>query len=133
MKPKTLAQVPPTESELRALLGASFAAYQALLAGNADLRPEWKYYGPKSGWTLKLFDRRRNLCFLMPRAGELGVAFALGEAAVKRALDADLPAPLKQEIREARQYVEGRPVRLTVRDAADLALVATLLAIKREK
>ena len=59
MKSKTPARVPPTESELRALLGESFAAYEALLAGHADLRPEWKYYGPKSGWTLKLFDGRK--------------------------------------------------------------------------
>jgi hypothetical protein len=133
MKAMPRTEVPPSDSELRALLGASFAAYETLLAGNAKLRPEWKYYGPKSGWTLKLFDGRRNLCFLMPRADGLGVAFVLGEAAVQRALDADLPALLKQEIREARQYVEGRPVRLTVRDGADLAAVATLLAIKREK
>lgn len=133
MKTSERAEVPPSDAELRALLGARFAAYEALLRANADLRPEWKYYGPKSGWTLKLFDRRRNLCFIMPREGELGVAFLLGEAAVRRALDSDLPEPLKQEIRDARQYVEGRPVRLTVRGKADLQRVATLLAIKRQQ
>lgn len=31
-----------------------------------DLRPEWKFYNQKSGWILKLFNKKRNVLFLVP-------------------------------------------------------------------
>ena len=129
--PKKVTQIPPSEAELAGRLGKSLAAYQSLLEGNPDLRPEWKYYGPRTGWTLKLFDRRRNLCFVSPGEGNFVVAFLLGERAVSEALASELPEKVKSELSEARQYVEGRPVRVVVKTARDLTTVVALLRIKR--
>jgi hypothetical protein len=122
---------PPSKDVLRTMLGPSFAAYESFVEKNGDLRPEWKYYG-KAGWSLKLFDKRRNLCFITPREDEFSIAFLLGRKAVETALVSTLPEAVKHEIREARTYVEGRPVKLTVRKERDLAPARKLLQIKRE-
>lgn len=130
MSPKT-APPPPSEAELRAKLGESYAAYEAFLARHADLRPEWKYYGAKLGWSLKLFEKKRNLCFLGAYDGELHIAFVLGARAAEAAQKSKLPAALRKEIREARVYAEGRAARLVVRSEKDLAAADILLEIKR--
>lgn len=130
MSPKT-APPPPTEAELRAKLGESYAAYEAFLARHADLRPEWKYYGAKHGWSLKLFEKKRNLCFLAARDGELHMGFVLGGRAAEAAEKSKLPAALKKEIREARVYVEGRGALVVARSEKDLAAADILLEIKR--
>jgi hypothetical protein len=128
--PRKSAAAPPSPAVLRTTLGPSFAAYQRFLEQHDDLRPEWKYYG-KSGWTLKLFEKSRNLCFITPHEGEFSIAFLLGREAVEEALRSTLPEAVKRQIREARTYVEGRPVKLTVRKERDLAPARKLLKIKR--
>lgn len=122
----------PTAAELEQQLGRSHAAFRELLAEAATLRPEWKYYGPKIGWTLKLFEKKRNLCFVSPKAKHFDVAFLFGERAAESVLaSAAVPEPVKDELRNARRYVEGRAVRVTVAGRKDLATVRALLALKR--
>lgn len=122
---------PPADADLRRLLGGAYRAYAALLDRNPGLRPEWKYYGAGNGWSLKLFHGKRNLCFVSPRETRLLIGFALGAKAVEQALGSGLPESVKQEIRQARAYVEGRAVRLEARTEQDLEPVQVLLDIKR--
>lgn len=42
-----------------------------------DLTPEWKHYGAKSGWILKLFSKKLNVLFVIPMQGYFRVAFTL--------------------------------------------------------
>ena len=123
--------VAPSDADLRAQLGKSFGALETLLERNADLRPEWKYYGAKLGWNLKLFDKTRNLCFIAPHQDHLVIGFALGAKLVDEALRSDLPAAVKRDIKEGRTYVEGRAVRVVVRRPQDLRPVQILLDLKR--
>ena len=125
--------LPPGEVDLVERLGGSYPAYQQLLGECTDLRPEWKYYGPRLGWTLKMFEKRRNLCFVTPGDGCFSVSFVLGEAAVREALASRLPGRIKTQIKEARQYVEGRPVKVSIKFARELGPVRTLLGIKRDR
>jgi hypothetical protein len=122
---------PPGDAELEQQLGEAWSAYRALLDASADLRPEWKYYGAKYGWSLKLFYGSRNLCFLGPHDGQLMVAFLFGPADFERVLDSGIPEPLKEELRTARRYVEGTPLRIMVKSPADLPPVLELLQLKR--
>jgi len=123
---------PPTDPELRKALGPSHVALEHFLAHNPDLRPEWKFYGAKLGWSLKLFRGKRNLCFISPRDGHWTLGFALGDRAVEAALDSDLPDHAKQQLRDARRYAEGRGLRLEIRSDPDLEPAQTLLDIKRD-
>ncbi len=121
---------PPRDEEIRARLGPAFELYRAFV-GSGPFVPQWKYYGAKYGWSLKLFEKKRNLCFLGPKEGVLDVSFILGD----RAREAALAGPADEEIagllRDARHYPEGWGVKVSVRDEAGLALALRLLAIKR--
>ncbi len=121
---------PPRDEEIRERLGPTFAFYRAFVESGPFV-PQWKYYGPKYGWSLKLFEKKRNLCFLGPGEGVLDVSFILGD----RARDAALAGPADEGIaallRDARHYPEGWGVKVSVRDEASLALALRLLAIKR--
>jgi len=128
---KKAAPEPPTDAQLERQLGSAWPAYRALREATTDLRPEWKWYGEKYGWSLKLFKGSRNLCFLNHYAGEFMAAFLFGERDVPRVLGAGLSPAHREEFSTARQYAEGRPLRVRVRGAEDLPVVLELLEIKR--
>lgn len=131
MSPPRAAPPPPDDAELQRILDEAYPAYRALLDSAPELRPEWKYYGQKYGWSLKLFAGRRNLCFLAARERELGVAFVFGKRDVPRVLAAAIPQAMKDEFAAAKPYPEGQGLRIKVRTLADLEPVQELLAIKR--
>ncbi len=121
---------PPSDEEIRTRLGRTFPLFRALV-DDAALRPEWKYYGPKYGWSLKLFEKKRNLCFLNPKERAFTAAFIFGERAREEALGGSIPEAIKALLRDARHYPEGWGVTLTVTKKADLARAQRLLALKR--
>jgi hypothetical protein len=122
---------PPAHAELEGLLAGAWPAWRALLDGQPELRPEWKYYGAKYGWSLKLFSGKRNMCFIAPGAGQFTVGFLFGANDTQRVLSSDVPQALKDELADAREYIEGRAVRVVVARHEDLKPVLQLLAIKR--
>ncbi len=127
-------QRPPTDPELATVLGRAKTHWNRLLTAVEDVSPgapiEWKYYSAKSGWSLVVRGKSRNLLYVSPRKGSFLVSFAFGDKAIEAAAEADLPAELLASIRAAPKYPEGRPVRVQVRTAADALLARKLLAIK---
>ncbi len=126
----------PDERELAEALGPAKALWDELTDGlSAGLgidAAEWKSYSPKSGWALRLFHKKRAIVYLSPARGWFLASFALGEKAVRAALGTGLPAPVVKIIEEAKRYVEGTAVRIEVKQPADLAVVLTLSAVKRD-
>lgn len=68
---------------------------------------EWKYYGPKSGWTLKTLRKKRNLFFFTPHQGYFRIAFVFGDRTVAEILKSDLPKAVIEEVKNAKKYAEG--------------------------
>jgi len=98
-----------------------------------DFHSEWKFYGEKQGWSMKLFHKKRNVLFVAPKNGHFRVAFAFGEKAYKDVLQSDLPDTIKQELISAKVYVEGRALRLEIRSKEDFGTVCQLIRIKLKK
>lgn len=124
---------PPTEAELASGLGDAASHWAGLVAhvvATAGAVPEWKFYGAKHGWQLKLMSGRRALVYLIPRDGCFTAGLALDPAAVDALGSAGLPAELVREIREAKTYPEGRPARVVVRGSEDVAVAERLVALK---
>ncbi len=126
--------VKPTEKKLSEALGASFKYWEeiksALEAEFGGLMEEWKYYGPKSGWILKLLHKKRNLFFLTPCKGYFRVAFVFGDKAVSAIERSDLPKDVIGEVRNAKKYAEGRGLRIEVKKSGDVENIKKLVAIK---
>ena len=121
---------PPITRELRALLGESYAAFVALTQRGSAVTREWKRYGKKSPWTLKVSQGDRTLFYATPQVGSFEATVVLGERATEAALNGRVSKKLHPSIRAAKAYVEGRPVRVVVTDQDDLASVEQLVAVK---
>jgi len=124
----------PGDAQLAAALGDSFHLWTdlkvAVAAEHGPVVEEWKYYGPKSGWTMKLLRGTRNLLFLIPGEGAFTLGFVFGDKAVAAVERSGLPKPLIAELRDARKYAEGRGLRLEVRTPEDAAIAAALVGFK---
>jgi hypothetical protein len=124
----------PDERTLAAALGSKSGLWkdlrQALDAEFEGLVPEWKHYGAKSGWIMKLFWKKRNLFFLTPEEGRFRIAFVFGDKAVEAILAGQWPPAVIEELRQAKKYAEGRGLRIEVATPQDAALVVKLARVK---
>lgn len=97
-----------------------------------ELIEDWKFYGQKSGWILKLFQKKRNLFFLTPQKEFFRIAFVFGDRAVAEVEKSDLPESIKESLRTARKYAEGRGLQIEVKTEEDIEIVKKLVRIKIE-
>jgi len=91
---------------------------------------EWKFYGAKFGWTLKVLLKKRNLFFFTPLSGYFRMGFVFGDRAVAAVEKSGLPNDLIETIKNARKYAEGRGARVEVRSIKDAEIVMRLIDIK---
>ena len=126
--------IEPTTADLLEVLGATGDPWTDLRQHLEDqygpLVEEWKHYGQKTGWLLKLLRKQRNLFFLTPLEGHFRLSFIFGEKAVTAIEDSDVPQEIIEELRQARKYAEGRGVSLFVQTPEDVEAVKTMVAIK---
>lgn len=126
---------PPSEAELSAELGRSaplWAELVAYLVAQHGMAQEWSSYSRKAGWSLRLKLRDRNIVYLSPLRGSFRASFALGDKAVKAALESGLPSSATKIIKEAKRYAEGTAVRIEVTARKDLEVVKKLVVTKLE-
>ncbi|HEY9167118.1 MAG TPA: DUF3788 family protein [Candidatus Kryptonia bacterium] len=96
------------------------------------VKSEWKFYSEKSGWTMKLLLKKRNLFFLSPVDGGFRMSFIFGDKAVSAIEESDIPKKIIDEVRNAKKYVEGRGIRMEVKSAKTVEIVKKLIKIKIE-
>ena len=124
---------PPTNDQLRAVLGRAHRPWTQLLALIGDrieaAVPVWKF---STGWSLRVLHKDRVIVYLIPQQDQFLVSFALGEKAVAAAHAANLSAAILSIIDEAPRYAEGRGVRIPVRSSRQLTTLARLARIKHE-
>jgi hypothetical protein len=129
--------VMPDDKMMAVELGNTFKLYEEIckfiLKEYGELIPEWKFYNQKSGWTLKLFQKKRNILFIGPRRGYFNTALVFGDKAVDKVLASDVPDKIKAELATSKKYPEGRGIRIEVRTEADASIVKQLIRIKLEK
>ena len=121
---------PPSEVRVRRLLGQAVVAWDAFLDPARKRTSEWKRYRPQDPWSLRVYEGQRTVLWLVPEAGLLRVAVILGEKAVAAGLAGSLPQKLKDELRKATPYPEGRLVRYRMRTAARVRDVERLVDLK---
>jgi hypothetical protein len=124
----------PTDDMLVGALGETKVLLDELIhfieTEFGECRPEWKYYGNKYGWSLKLFNKKRNVVFVGPEEGYFNVAFAFGEKPYEAIMESKLPAFIKDELRNAPVYVEGRPLRMEIKSPLHMNDLKQLVVFK---
>jgi hypothetical protein len=123
----------PTAAEVDTALGSAAPLWHELVAwahSHGAEGEEWKSGSVKHGWSLRLQHKKRNIIYLVPAEGCMGIAFILSDRALAAAKQAHLPKHVLEELEHAPRYPEGNGLRLTVRRHGDLAAIEKLAAIK---
>jgi len=115
-------------------LGTSYKLWDkiktALTTNNGDLNEDWKFYGQKIAWTLRLLYKKRNLFFLTPYENYFQIGFVFSDIAASVIEKSNLPKNIIEEIKNTRKYAEGRGLRISVNKSNDVKLVLKLTEIK---
>jgi len=127
----------PNDGLVADALGAAFSIWDKLRSHVTNTYPdvvgEWKHYGKASGWTYRMISKKRNLLFFVPQTGCFRLRIVLGEKASACADgDKELPGGIKDAIRQAVPYAEGRSIDIDVNRHDQLEAIKRLLKIKYE-
>jgi hypothetical protein len=104
-----------------------------VLAEYAPASEEWKYYNSKSGWILTIRQKKCVVVYMVPQKDAFTAGVTLSEKAVEAAIESDLAEEVKEVVRTAPKYPEGRPVRLEMRKKQDLESMKKLVAARMGK
>ncbi|MDI6402158.1 DUF3788 family protein, partial [Balneolaceae bacterium ANBcel3] len=91
---------------------------------------EWKFYNRKSGWIQKMYTKKRNVLFIIPCEACFRVVFTLGDKAAGHVFTSELPDSIKNELHQAKKYMEGRTIQVEVKTEEDLSNVLQIIKIK---
>ena len=95
-----------------------------------DAIEEWNFPGVKYGWSFRIKDKKRAILYLLPRNGYFMVAMVFGQSATDMILSSDIAEEIREEIRNAKPYAEGRGIRFAVRDESLVGDIGRLVKIK---
>ena len=93
-----------------------------------DSRPPSREF--RQLFSARLRQKKRTVLSMMPCKGHFLVGFALGEKAFKAAHDSRLPDSIVAVMDDAKQYPEGRAVRIEIRNTKDREIAKKLAAIR---
>jgi hypothetical protein len=124
----------PSDAALSETMGKAKKHWDTLIAWLSKEHPgliqEWKFYGEKYGWQLKIFDKKRAILYMVPHQGYFMAALALKEKAIASLKESNLPASLIEEIENAKAVPEGKPARIEVTTKEQVEMVMKLVGIK---
>jgi len=124
----------PREDELARALGRTSTHWESLkdhlFSEYEPLTETWIYSGKPWGWALNLMHKKRTLVYLTPCDGYFIAGFAFGEKAVKAARQSDLPISVMNIIDSAKNYAEGRAIRVEIKSARAVGWIKKLVSIK---
>lgn len=119
------------------MLGRSYRQWEALHEHCSTEFPpltrNWKFSGPKFGWSLRLVQKKRTVVYLIPAERRFLAGIVLGERALEVARRQSLPTAVIEVIDAAKKYAEGTGFRVSVRTREDRESVEQLLAAKMSR
>jgi hypothetical protein len=129
---------PPDDRAVRQWIGPEASGHWTALRQWIDasypgvFEPDWLYGGKNRGWTLR-YKKTRAFCTLVPEYGRLSAVVVLGRAEREK-FEARRYAwrpSLVKLYDEARAYIDGKWLAMTIASTDDLHEVMELLAMKR--
>lgn len=97
----------------------------------SDIKTEWKFYGQKYGWQMKIFYKKRNILFLIPYDGYFKIGMVFGEKAISAMVEENkVPENIIQELLNAKKYMEGRGISFDISENTDSGFIKELIKIK---
>lgn len=132
-----IAETPrPEAAAIKETLGEKYPWYEGLLEAAVGFKQDWKYYGAKYGWKLKVWDGTKALFELTVAAAYFRVSMAVREVEVE-ALRADAStAQGLSELLDPEKSKNGWGIRLTINEEAKYekacALIKAVAALRQQ-
>lgn len=124
----------PDNSDLELALGNNYRYWMEIRNFVFEKYPsaieEWHVAVKKFGWGFRIKDKKRAILYLSPGNGYFVVTFVFGPKAAEQIFAADISKEIKDELKTAKVYVEGRVIRLDVNDGSKLPDIKSLVEIK---
>ena len=124
----------PNETTVEKTVGTHFKYWKQIInhveKKYDNITVEWKFYGEKYGWQLKTYLKRRNLFLFVPYDGYFKVVFIFGDKAVKEIEKCDIAKELISIIVNAKKYLEGRGIAISIENDKNLSDIKKLIDIK---
>ena len=124
----------PDDLKLNETLGKSFDLWVELknVVKNeiGVVSEEWKFYSAKSGWTMKLIYKKKNLFFFSPYKNYFLISFVFGKKGEEQVLNSGVDERIKTDLSNAVKYVEGKGVAIEVRTKKNIKDILEMVKIK---
>jgi hypothetical protein len=124
----------PGDKDMENSLGKMYTAWQDISRFVLDKHPsatlEWNYPGEKFGWSFRIKDKKRAIIYLLPRDKYFKVAFVFGQKAFDQIMGSAVSDEIKNELKSAKKYAEGRGIRLDVKNTEVIKDITELIEIK---
>jgi len=124
----------PDSTQLKKELGSLFSVWKLLVDFTKNSFPGakegWHYAGDKYGWSYRVSDPKRVLVYLLPQDKFFKISFVFGKKATEEILRSDISERIKQELKAAKVYAEGRGIRIDVSDKSQLNDLKKLISAK---
>jgi hypothetical protein len=126
----------PNNETVENIMASSFSVWDEFQTYLQEICPavshEWKFYSQKAGWSLQFRDGKHSLFYFQPYMGFFILTFVFGEKAVAAIEAGGLPDKILDAVHTATKFIEGRNIRLEIRNRDDLENIKKLLKIKSE-
>ncbi len=126
--------VEPTQKDLQKELGSLYPLWEQIAESVREKYPnpkeEWNYPGKKYGWSFRLKDKKRAIIYLLPRKNFFKVAFVFGQKASDQIMASNITQVIKEDLANAKKYVEGRGVSIEVHNSDLLSDINQLIDTK---
>lgn len=124
----------PEEVSVKKVLGKNEKLWYELIEFVYQKYPEaiqeWKYPGKNYGWSFRLKDKKRNIIYLTPQKERFITSLVFGEKAECEVLESGVSGEIKEMIIKARKYIEGRGIRIEVKNSKPVKDIKKLIEIK---
>lgn len=110
----------PNEILLKDALKDSYKLWQKIYkyvhSNYSDAIDKWNYTSAKYGWSFRINDKKRAIIYLLPRENYFKAAFVFGQKATDEIMKSKVNKSIKDELKSAKVYAEGRGIRIDVTD-----------------
>ena len=124
----------PSVENLQVIIGKLFTIWNEIIdfvkVQYPKIIEQWSFGGKNYGWGFRLKDKKRAIIYLIPCEKYFKAAFVYGEKATNDALNSDISIEIKDIIKNAKVFAEGRGFRIDVTNENIFEDIKKLILIK---
>jgi len=104
--------------------------FEYLQENHPDILSEWRYYNDGKSWLMKVTRKKKTIFWLSVLKGTFRITFYFTDRAADAIADSTLPAIMKKQFKEGKQFGKIRGLTIIFKSKKDIESAKVLLLIK---